>query len=85
MLWKEYPYDELTEVLNWINEKRGKIVYMYEGDNRVVGWNGKKLLRFQRLDEKDENNPLDFMPQEDYASKRIQEILRKIDERRSNK
>lgn len=85
MLWEEYPYDELKEVLKWIDEKKGKNVYMYEGKNRVVGWDGKTLIRIQRLDEKNENNPLDFMSRADYASKRIQEILRKIDERRSNK
>ena len=79
--YKDYSSTELREILKWIDANNGVIVNMFEGNNVVVGWDGNKQWRFQRLDQNNDNNPADFMPQQEYAIMRIKEVLNEADAR----
>jgi hypothetical protein len=54
---------------------------MFEGKNPVVGWDGNKPWRFQRLDQENDHNPEDFMPVREYAIMRIRSVLEEADAR----
>jgi hypothetical protein len=78
--YDEYSSSELKEILHWIAGQKD-VVYRFEGKKVVVGWDGDKPWRFQRLDQNIKDNPADYMPQKEYAIRRIEEVLNEADAR----
>jgi hypothetical protein len=79
--YEVYTSNELREILKWIENTGDKIVPRFEGSEIVVGWNGRERHRFQRIDLKNDNNPLDFMTKAEFTSRKIKEVLEAADGR----